>query len=114
MCETHTIKPFLPGHIWKSSTETLTKWYNPTYNYCDINLSFFDEAAAYKATAELLYKATVKRMMSDRPIGTFLSGGLDSSVVAAFIKKFHKENGMKTNLNTFSVGLEDSPDLAYA
>lgn len=52
--------------------------------------------------------------MSDRPIGSFLSGGLDSSVVAAFIKKYHKENDMDTNLNTFSVGLEGSPDLAYA
>jgi len=53
-------------------------------------------------------------MMSDRPIGTFLSGGLDSSVVAAFIKNYHKTNGMNTNLNTFSIGLEGSPDLAYS
>jgi asparagine synthase (glutamine-hydrolysing) len=52
--------------------------------------------------------------MSDRPVGTFLSGGLDSSVVAAFIKKYHRENGMNTNLNTFSIGLEGSPDLAYS
>lgn len=77
-------------------------------------MSTFDETAALKQTADLLYKSTVKRMMSDRPIGSFLSGGLDSSVVAAFIKKYHREAGMNTNLNTFSVGLEDSPDLAYA
>ena len=70
----------------------------------DTDLATFDEASALKTTAELLYKSTQKRMMSDRPIGTFLSGGLDSSVVAAFIKKFHKENGMDTNLNTFSIG----------
>ena len=68
----------------------------------------------FKTTAELLYEATKKRMMSDRPIGTFLSGGLDSSIIAAFIKKYHLENGHDTNLNTFSVGLEGSPDLAYA
>lgn len=52
--------------------------------------------------------------MSDRPIGTFLSGGLDSSIVAAFIKKYHREAGINTNLNTFSIGLEGSPDLFYA
>ena len=53
--------------------------------------------------------------MSDRPIGTFLSGGLDSSLVAALIKKYHHENAHSdTRLNTFSVGLEGSPDLAYA
>ena len=32
-------------------------------------------------------------MLSDRPIGTFLSGGLDSSLVAAFIMKYLKESG---------------------
>ena len=53
-------------------------------------------------------------MLSDRPIGTFLSGGLDSSLVAAMIMKHHKEAGKKASLNTFSVGLEGSPDLAYA
>jgi asparagine synthase (glutamine-hydrolysing) len=77
-------------------------------------MSTFDEASALKTTAELMYKSTVKRMMSDRPVGTFLSGGLDSSVVAAFIKKYHREKGMDTNLNTFSIGLEGSPDLAYS
>jgi len=114
LCKSDTIKPFLPGHYWSSTTEEMTKWYNPTYNYEDVDLESYDEEAALKKTAELLYQGTVKRMMSDRPIGTFLSGGLDSSVIAAFIKKFHLENGMKTNLNTFSVGLEGSPDLAYA
>ena len=50
----------------------------------------------------------------DRPIGTFLSGGLDSSIVAAFIMKFLKESGKEPRLNTFSIGLEGSPDLAYS
>jgi len=74
-----------------------------------------DEKTALKTTGELLYKSVQKRMLSDRPIGTFLSGGLDSSVVAAMIKKHLKESGYeKTNLNTFSIGLEGSPDLAYS
>ena len=114
ICEGNTIKPFPPGSYWSSSTETYTKWYNPTHNLEEVDLETYDEESALKTTAELLYKSVQKRMMSDRPIGTFLSGGLDSSVVAAMIKKFHLENNHKTNLNTFSIGLEGSPDLAYS
>lgn len=46
----------------------------------------YDESKDLKTTANLLRQSVIKRMMSDRPIGTFLSGGLDSSVVAAMIK----------------------------
>lgn len=46
----------------------------------------YDERKDLKTTANLLRQSVIKRMMSDRPIGTFLSGGLDSSVVAAMIK----------------------------
>lgn len=114
ICDPKTITPFKPGHLWNSKTETFTKWYNPTWNFEETDITTFNEDQAFKTTAELLYQSTVKRMMSDRPIGTFLSGGLDSSIVAAFIKKYHKESGINTNLNTFSIGLEGSPDLAYA
>ena len=114
LCEADSVRPFLPGHTWSSSTEQMTKWYNPTINYEETDLATFDEATALQTTAELLYASTQKRMMSDRPIGTFLSGGLDSSVVAAFLKKSHRESGANVNLNTFSVGLRGSPDLAYA
>lgn len=51
--------------------------------------------------------------MSDRPIGTFLSGGLDSSIVAAFLQKIRRDND-EGPINTFSIGLKGSPDLAYA
>lgn len=91
LCDGATIKPFLPGHNWSSETEQMTKWYNPTHNLEESDLAAFNETEALKQTAELLYTATQKRMMSERPIGTFLSGGLDSSIIAAFIKKFHKD-----------------------
>lgn len=114
ICTGTSIKPFQPGSFWSSKTEKYTKWWNPSHNLEEVDLSTWDEESALKITAELLYKSVQKRMMSDRPIGTFLSGGLDSSIVASMIKKFHKENNHDTNLNTFSIGMEGSPDLAYS
>jgi len=58
-------------------------------------------------------KACVKRrMMSDRPIGCFLSGGLDSSVIAALVARECKERGLPCY--TFSIGTSLSDDVKYA
>jgi asparagine synthase (glutamine-hydrolysing) len=55
-----------------------------------------------------LTEAVKDRMMSERPIGALLSGGLDSSLVAALAAK-HCDK-----LHTFSIGMKGSPDLKYA
>ncbi len=52
------------------------------------------------------------KLFSDRPLGCLLSGGLDSSLVAAIASRYLKERGQK--LKTFSIGLEDSTDEYYA
>ncbi len=55
-----------------------------------------------------LEESVLKRLMSDVPLGAFLSGGLDSSIICAIARKHLPE------LHTFSVGVEGSRDLQSA
>jgi asparagine synthase (glutamine-hydrolysing) len=59
-------------------------------------------------TREVLVHAVRRQMMGDVPVGVFLSGGLDSSLVAAIARR------QDPHLKTFAVGTPDSPDLAAA
>jgi asparagine synthase (glutamine-hydrolysing) len=61
----------------------------------------------------LLCRAVVKRVENrERPIACLLSGGLDSSLVAAIAARHLREQGKL--LETYSIGLEGSEDLKYA
>ena len=58
-----------------------------------------------------LVEAVKKRIVNtDRPIACLLSGGLDSSLITALVKKFSPES----DLHTWSIGFEGSDDLKYA
>lgn len=52
---------------------------------------------------ELFYQAVEKRLISDVPLGAFLSGGLDSTAVVA------AASGMTRGLKTYSIGFSDDP-----
>jgi asparagine synthase (glutamine-hydrolysing) len=62
----------------------------------------FDAAA--ERVSELLERAVERRLMADVPVGAFLSGGLDSSAIAALAAKHHDET-----LKTFSIGFPGQP-----
>ncbi|XP_059490741.1 asparagine synthetase [glutamine-hydrolyzing] [Neocloeon triangulifer] len=69
----------------------------------------------YTNIRSLLTTAVEKRLMSDRRIGCLLSGGLDSSLVAALLVKLAKDAGVQYKVQTFSIGMgEESPDLVAA
>src|SRR4051794_36831553 len=63
-------------------------------------------------TREILVRSVERQMMGDVPVGVFLSGGLDSSIVAAIAQRYLVERGER--LKTFAVGLCDSPDILAA
>lgn len=62
------------------------RWYNYVYP-----LTGTEAEPTMKKIKELFEKATTKRLMSDRPVGCLLSGGLDSSLVVALVARQFKK-----------------------
>jgi len=107
------IEQFKPGHIWNSHDKIYESYYNKQEIYYQPQPDIIAPVSEIKRNIrELFITAVEKRRMSDREIGCLLSGGLDSSLVAALLHRASSNNEHK--LKTFSVGLEGSPDLKYA
>ncbi|ONK80894.1 uncharacterized protein A4U43_C01F22930 [Asparagus officinalis] len=105
---------FPPGHIYSSKTGGLRRWYNPPWFSEHIPSTPYDPLVLRDA----FEKAVVKRLMTDVPFGVLLSGGLDSSLVAAVASRYLSEAEVArqwgSQLHTFCIGLKGSPDLRAA
>ena len=94
----------MPGHfmLLKNGTQEIQQYYqipdSPLNEYKGIS---YDEAG--KLLFEKLENAVVKRLVSDVPLGAFLSGGIDSSIITALAAR-HVDK-----LKTFSIGFRDQP-----
>ena len=102
------VGPFPPGYAW-TPEDGLVKFASAVPEV----LEPLPEGTDLRAgTREVLVDAVERQMMGDVPVGVFLSGGLDSSLVAAIAARWATREG--TVLHTFAVGTEDSPDLIAA
>ena len=113
------VAQFPPGHWYDSSSDTLTKYYaRPWRDYDAVQ----DVAVDAQTLREAFEAAVHRQLMTDVPYGVLLSGGLDSSLVAAVAARYARhriEDGDKTEawwprLHSFAIGLKGSPDLAAA
>ena len=88
-----TCYQFKPGDYYDSSTNNLKQFhefkYEPTINLENTELSLI-----HSTIREKLTDAVERRLMSDRPIGCILSGGLDSTLVTAIVCKYYKPYSM--------------------
>lgn len=93
-----------PGHfmtITPGSIETESYWklqYPGEKEYENRPLEYYTGHLK-----ELIYNAVTLRLRADVPVAAYLSGGIDSSVITALVKKYHNND-----LITFSVAFDDA------
>lgn len=110
---------FPPGHLWLKGQKAPRRWWRRDWQSWEgVEHCATDRAALTAA----LDDAVRSHLMSDVPYGVLISGGLDSSIIAALAAR-HAAMRIEDNeqspawwprLHSFAVGLTGSPDLAAA
>ena len=154
--ECDKIITFPPGHFYDSATKETTRYFKPTWWEGDVDVEAIPKKPVdFTEIRETLEKAVRKRLMAEVPYGVLLSGGLDSSLIAAIaaretdkvayaqahsVSRGRRSGSVTSNtsagvgvdpdmagteaeaealtawprLHSFSIGLENSPDLLAA
>lgn len=97
-----SVQKLLPGHYLKYDIKSKILVKECYWNIND----FYENQVAREGITEKLEATIIEafnlRMIADVPVGVFLSGGIDSSLVAAIVQKYSK-----MPINTFTIGFED-------
>jgi asparagine synthase (glutamine-hydrolysing) len=113
------VQEFPQGHYWVSGQDAPRRFYKRDWeNYEAVADATTDRDGLRVA----LEGAVISHLMTDVPYGVLLSGGLDSSIIAALAARHaamriedHEESpAWWPRLHSFAIGLEGSPDLAAA
>ncbi|MEO5622994.1 MAG: asparagine synthase B [Dokdonella sp.] len=110
---------FPPGHVFDCTDGQLRRYYTRGWRDHAATLGRAVEPGVLRHAFE---QAVRRQLMTDVPYGVLLSGGLDSSVVAACAARFARERvedeghseAWWPRLHSFAIGLDGSPDLAAA
>ena len=117
LCE--DVSEFPPGHVWSSADSAPKRYYIEDWMEWDAAPKKAFDKAELKAELERSVKS---HLMGDVPYGLLISGGLDSSVIAAIAQNFSQKrvddednsDAWWPRVHSFSIGLEGSPDVAAA
>ena len=99
------IKKIRPGHylIFENDRVSHTQYWD-----LDFRVGSHDHAASYSRQKQHLYDlmntSVNRRLISDVPLGAFLSGGIDSSIIVGLMAR-----NMSQPVKTFSIGYKDLP-----
>ncbi len=84
--------------IWRDGKWSTKKYWSPDFETV-IDISYEDALAE---TKKLIHDAVERRLISERPLGSFLSGGFDSTIVTAYMTQL-----IPGKVKTFSIGFND-------
>ncbi|WP_267117741.1 asparagine synthase B, partial [Xanthomonas sacchari] len=113
------VAQFPPGHYYDSGSGELVQYYRkPWRDYAAVQ----GVEVSKQELREAFERAVHRQLMTDVPYGVLLSGGLDSSLVAAVAARFARKRIEENDeaeawwprLHSFAIGLKGSPDLAAA
>lgn len=99
------VKKLLPGHsmlISSAGISEMKPYYSIPYSDQSVHVSMTYEEAKTELH-RLVHESVQLRLIADVPLGAFLSGGIDSSIIVSTAVQYKKD------LNTFSIGFKDEP-----
>src|SRR5918997_3039535 len=96
-----------PAHVltWRGGVVTVREWWDVSFDEIEEGRS---ETWWRERVSETLERVVGMEMVADVPLGSFLSGGVDSSVVTALMRK----RGGGRRVSTYTVGIEED-DLRF-